>query len=170
MKKNRSRYICFAALVAALYVVLTWLSAVLGLSSGAPQCRLSEALCVLPLFSSAAIPGLGVGCFLANVLFSPVPADWIFGTLATVLGAWGCRLIGQLMRSRHAGVVLLATLPNTVMNTLVIPFVLRYAYGLEQGIGLLMIEVGLGEVVSCCILGTVLGLALRSRLKMVTDL
>lgn len=170
MKKNRSRTICFAALVAALYVVLTWLSALLGLSSGAPQCRLSEALCVLPLFSSAAVPGLGIGCFLANLLFSPVPADWIFGTLATVLGAVGCRLIGRLLRSRSFGALVLSTLPNTVMNTLIIPFVLRYAYGLEQGVGLLMIEVGVGEVISCCILGTALALALRPHIKSLPNL
>lgn len=165
MKKNKTRYLCYAAMIAALYVVLTWLSALLGLSSGSPQCRLGEALCILPLFSSAAVPGLGVGCFVANLLFSPTPADLIFGTMATVLGALGCRLIGRVWRSRHWLCLAVATLPNTLANTVIVPLVLRYAYGLDKAYPLLVLEVGVGELISSTILGVLLALALRSRIK-----
>ena len=161
MKNSKTRYLCQAAMIAALYVVLTWLSAVLGLSSGAPQCRLGEAVCILPLFMPAAVPGLGVGCFVANLLFSPSPPDLIFGTLATVLGALGCYAIGRAVRSRRLPVLLLATLPNVLSNTLIVPLVLKYAFLLEQTYLVLTLDVLLGELIAGTLLGTLLALSLR---------
>ena len=165
MKKKRTLYLCQAAMVAALYVVLTWMSAVLGLASSAIQCRLGEALCILPLFLPSAVPGLGVGCFVANLLFSPAPADLIFGTLATVLGAVGCRLIGRAWHSASFANLIVGTLPNVLANTVILPLVLRYAYGLTDVLWLLAAQIGVGELISGTVLGVLLALALPRRIK-----
>ncbi len=165
MKKNRTLYLCQAAMVAALYVVLTWLSAILGLASSAIQCRLGEALCVLPLFFPAAVPGLGVGCFVANLLFSPAPPDLVFGTLATVLGAVGCRLIGRAWHSASLANLIVGTLPNVLSNTVIVPLILRYAYGLEDALWLLAAQVGAGELISGTVLGVLLALSLPRSLR-----
>ena len=162
---NRTRYLCQAAMIAALYFVLTWLSATLGLDSKTPQCRLGEALAVLPLFMPAAVPGLGIGCFIANVCFSPMPADWIFGTLATLLGAIACRMIGRVWHSFSFFNLFSATLPNVVANTVIVPFILQYAYGIPDGYWLLLISVGAGEVVSGIVLGMILALAIPNSMK-----
>lgn len=165
MKKNKTLYLCQAAMIAALYVVLTWLAAIFGLASSAIQCRLGEALCILPLWMPAAVPGLGVGCFVANLLFSPAPPDLIFGTLATVLGAVGCRLIGRVWHSGCLGNLIVGTLPNVVANTVIVPLVLRYAYGLEDALWLLAAQVGAGELISGTVLGVLLALALPHRVR-----
>jgi uncharacterized membrane protein len=164
-QSTKTRYLCQAAMVAALYVVLTWVSATLGLDSKTPQCRLGEALGVLPLFMPAAVPGLTVGCFIANVLFSAVPADWIFGSLATLLGALVCRLIGRVWHSYSLLNLIVATLPNVVANTVIVPFVLQYAYGLQDGYIILMLGVGAGELISGTLLGVLLALAIPTSLK-----
>ena len=103
-------YLTYAGVIAALYIVLTWFSALFGLSGmGAIQLRLSEALCVLPYFTAAAVPGVTVGCLLANVFTGAALPDIIFGTLATLLGAIGTRL---LRRYRY-----LAPLPPIMFST-----------------------------------------------------
>ena len=165
MKNSKTLYLCQAAMIAALYVVLTWLSAVLGLASGSPQCRLGEALCILPLFMPAAVPGLGVGCFLANLLFSPAPADLIFGTLATVLGALGCRAIAKLWQGRGLARTVIATLPNLLSNTVIIPLILQYAYGLEDGFWFLAADVALGVLIAGTLIGTLLAVSLTRVLQ-----
>ena len=164
-QSNRTRYLCQAAMVAALYFLLTWLSAILGLDSKTPQCRLGEALAVLPLFMPSAVPGLGIGCLIANIYFSPLPADWIFGTLATLLGAIVCRLIGRVWHSYSFSNLVVATLPNAVANTVIVPFILQYAYGVPEGYWLLLTSVGLGEVVSGVVFGTILALAIPQIIK-----
>lgn len=68
-----ARRITESAAIAALYVTLTWLSSLVGLSGGVIQFRLSEMLCILPCFTPAAIPGLAVGCLLANLLTGALP-------------------------------------------------------------------------------------------------
>jgi uncharacterized membrane protein len=165
VKKAKVLYLTQAAMVAALYVVLTWVSAMLGLASNAIQCRLGEALCILPLFLPAALPGLGVGCFVSNLLFSPEPLDWVFGTLATVLGALGCYLIGRLVCSRKLPVLIVGTLPNVIANTVIVPLVLRYAYHLEEALWLLSLQVGIGELISGTVLGVLLALALPASIR-----
>lgn len=163
--RNRTRYLCQAAMIAALYIVLTWVSAMLGLDSKTPQCRLGEALAVLPLFMPAAVPGLGIGCLIANVLFSPVPADWVFGTLATLIGAVSCRWIGRVWKSYSIPNLIVATLPNAIANTVIVPFVLQYAYGLGDGYVVLMLGVGAGEIVSGVVLGVLLALSIPLTFK-----
>jgi uncharacterized membrane protein len=152
-------------MIAALYVVLTWVSATLGLDSRTPQCRFAEALGILPLFMPAAVPGLTVGCFVANLLYSPVPADWIFGTLATLIGAVLCRLIGSVWRTYSLPNLIVATLPNALANTVIVPFVLQYAYGLQDGYWVLVFGVGLGELISGVVLGVMLALAIPNTVK-----
>lgn len=152
MNKNRNGKALFlaqAAVIAALYVVFTHLAALLGLSSGAIQIRFSEALTILPYFTPAAIPGLFVGCVLANLTTGAVLWDVVFGSLATLLGA----VFTYLLRRRSKW---LAPIPPILSNTLIVPFVLTYAYGVPDGIPFLMLTVGAGEVISCGILGLAL--------------
>ena len=133
------------AAIAAVYVVLTVLAASVNLASGAIQVRFSEALTVLPFFTPAAVPGLAVGCLLSNILTGCALPDIIFGTLATLLGALGTRML--------KGHRFLCTLPPVIANTLIVPFVLTYAYHIPGGIPYLMLTVGIGEVIACMILG-----------------
>lgn len=142
-------------MVAALYVALTLVSSAMGLASGQIQLRLSEALTVLPCFFPAAVPGLFVGCLLANLLTGCVLWDVAVGSLATLLGALGTRL---LRKNRW-----LAVLPPIVSNILLVPPVLAWAYGVEESIPFLMLTVGLGEALSCGVLGELTYSALDKR-------
>lgn len=157
MKENRSpaRALCRGALIAAMYVALTVLAAQLGLSSGVIQLRLSEALCVMPLFTAAAVPGLAVGCFLANALTGAVALDVVMGAAATLIGALGT----YALRRRP----LPALLPPILANTVIVPWVLRYGYGVPDAIWYMMLTVGAGEVLSVGVLGFLLYLSLRRR-------
>lgn len=152
------------AMVAALYVALTWIASIAGLSSMAIQVRISEALCVLPFFLPAAVPGLFVGCLLANLMTGAVVWDILFGSLATLLGALGARGLAVLAqradaagRHRHAAVLnVLIPLPTVVANTVIVPLILHYAYGLPDALSYLFLTVGLGEVLSAWVLGLLL--------------
>ena len=136
----------YAAVLAAVYAVITYMTA--PISFGPIQFRISEALCILPVFMPAAVPGLFVGCFLANFLSGAAIMDVVFGSIATLIGAIGTRAL------RNKGV--LAAVPPIVSNALIIPFVLRYAYGVEDLIPFMMLTVGIGEVISVGILGNAL--------------
>lgn len=142
-----------AAIIAALYVILTMVSRLFGLDSGVIQVRFSEALCILPCFTPAAVPGLFIGCVLSNILAGAVVWDVIFGSLATLIGAFFTAKL-----KTHP---ILATLPPILSNTLIIPFVLSYAYGFEGGIPYFMLTVGIGEILSCGILGAILYTAIK---------
>ena len=150
MTKQSSKiiYITQAALIAALYTVLTMLAAGFDLASGAVQVRFSEALTILPFFTPAAIPGLTIGCLLSNTLTGCALPDIIFGTLATFLGAVGSF---ALRKNRW-----LCALPPIISNMLIIPFILTYAYHIPGGVPLFMLTVGLGELISCMVLGQLL--------------
>ncbi len=153
-KSNQTRFITEGAVIAALYVVLTLVFA--PISFGPVQVRIAEALAILPLFTPAAVPGLFVGCLIANFMGEGVIWDVVFGSLATLIGAWG----GYKLRSNRW----LVPAPTVIANTLIIPFVLRYAYGVvDMAIPLLMLSIFAGEVVGCYILGELLGSALLSR-------
>ena len=151
-RKASTLYVCQAACIAALYVILTLLSHALGLASGPIQIRLSEMLCLLPIFLPAAIPGVTIGCLLANLLTGAVFLDILIGPIATLIGALGTY---WLRRYR-----LLAPLPPVLANTLLIPFVLAYGYGAEEAIWLMMLTVGAGEVISIYALGLLMVKAL----------
>ena len=140
------------AMIAALYVVLTWVANALGLANGAIQVRFSEALCILPIFTPAAIPGLFVGCLLANILNGCVIWDIIFGSLATLIGAFGTYFLRKTK--------FVFTLPPVIANAVIVPFVLRYAYGVGDAHWYLVATVAAGEIISVCILGMILNLGL----------
>ena len=149
MRNRKLIYLSQAAVIAALYVVLTFIAAVMGLASGVIQVRLSEALCVLPCFTAAAVPGLFVGCIIANLLTGCALWDVVFGSLATLIGAVLCRV---LRRYR-----LPALLPNIISNTIIVPLVLMYVYGTPETFWYLALTVGIGEIISCGVLGWLLG-------------
>ena len=149
---KKTHFITQAALIAALYVVLTYVANSLGLASGAIQVRFSEALTILPYFTTAAIPGLFIGCILSNLLTGCALWDIVFGSIATLLGALGTH---ALRKQKW-----LAPLPPVVANTLIVPFVLAYVYSVPDGIPYLMLTVGAGEVISCYVLGMILLFAL----------
>jgi uncharacterized membrane protein len=136
------------ALIAALYVGLTYVSTIFGLSSGAIQFRISEALCILPVFMPEAIPGLFIGCILANILSGCVIWDIVFCSIATLIGA----CVAYMLRKLPAKIMWVATLPNMIANMVIVPFVLMYAYGVNEGYFLLALSVGIGEFV-CGVLG-----------------
>ena len=149
------QWITQGALIAALYVVLTMVFA--PISFGPVQLRVAEALCIMPLFTPAAVPGLFVGCLTANLLGGGVALDIVFGSFATLIGAWG----GWKLRSNRW----LVPLPAILANTLIIPFVLRYGYGVaDVAIPVLAVQICLGEIAGCYVLGELLASGLiRSR-------
>lgn len=153
MKQKKAYFITQAAVIAALYVVLTMFINAFNLANGAIQVRISEALTILPYFTPAAIPGLFVGCLLSNFLTGAAIWDIVFGSLATLLGAIGTYLLRKWKWC--------APLPPILANTIIIPFVLTYAYGLPGGIPFFMLTIGAGEVLSCGILGMILLFALQ---------
>ena len=154
MKNKKSLFLTQAAMIAALYVVLTELSNIFGLASFAVQIRFSEALTILPFFTPAAIPGLFIGCIIGNLIGGAILPDIIFGSLATLLGA----CFTYLLRTKSK---YLAPLPPIIANTLIIPFVLRYAYGVPLPTPFMMLTVGIGELISCGGLGMILLTGLR---------
>lgn len=158
---SRTLVITQAAIIAALYTVLTILASLLGLSSGAIQVRFSEALTILPFFSFAGVPGVTIGCLVSNIVTGSDIFDIIFGTLATFIGAVGTWYIGILFRKTEKNLLkFLSALPPIIANTIIVPFVLTYAYHMQDGIPFLMLTVGAGEVISCGILGLILLTAL----------
>lgn len=148
MRDKKVLFITQAAMIAALYVVLTLLANALGLANYAVQVRFSEALTVLPFFTPAAIPGLLTGCVLANLLTGCAPLDILFGSLATLMGA-----LGSYALRRYKWAV---PLPPILANTVIVPFVLAYVYQFPGSIPYFMLTVGAGEIISCGILGMIL--------------
>lgn len=153
MLHKRTLFIAQGAIIAALYVALTELASFAGLSSGVIQFRISEALCILSVFTPAAVPALFVGCLISNFLAGGIPLDIIFGAIATLLGAAG----GYLLRRRWY----LAPLPTVVANVLIVPPILKYAYGVEGALPYFMLTVGVGELVCAYAGGILLYLLLR---------
>lgn len=153
-KKFDLRDLTMAGLIAALYVLLTLFAQMLGLASGVIQIRISEALTILPVFTVAAVPGLTIGCLLANFMTGCAAWDVLFGTLATFLGAVGTRVIGRR-------VPVLGPVFPILANCLIVPPVLMYVYGAEEAWWFLIITVGIGEILSCGVLGWILYKALK---------
>lgn len=163
MKDANIRKITYAGMIAALYVVLTYIANSFGLASGAIQVRLSECLTILPCLTASAVPGLTIGCVLANLLTGCALWDVVFGSLATLIGAVGTRLLRSSPK--------IAWIPPVVSNMIIVPLVLIHVYNVpdvsvtipftqtivsESGFFPLMITVGIGEIISCGILGLLL--------------
>ena len=152
MKKN-TKFVTEGAVIAAIYVVLTWISNIFGLSSGVIQFRVSESLAACAIFTPSAIPGLFVGCILSNTLFGGLGLiDVIFGSIATLIGTF---FTYKLRKYPYH-----ALIPPILSNTLIVPYVLYY-YGLEKMIWVSHITVFIGEFVTCGILGAMLYQAIK---------
>ncbi len=147
MRENKVVFMAQAAMIAAIYVALCLAFA--PFSYGPVQVRVAEALTILPFFTPAAVPGLFIGCLTANLAGGSILLDVVFGSIATLIGAAGTWMLRK--KSRY-----LAPLPPILANTLIVPFVLRYGYGEPLPIPLLMGSVGIGEVLSCGLMGMVL--------------
>ena len=154
MKNSTARKVAFGGLIAALYVALTFIANLFGLASGAIQVRISEALTILPVFTPAAIPGLAVGCVIANIVTGCLPWDVVFGSLATLIGAIGTRL---LRKNPY-----IAWIPPVVSNMAIVPIVLQKVYGVPDSWWYLVLTVGAGEVISCGVLGLLLYHSVRN--------
>ena len=168
MRKLSTKELTISSMIAALYVVLTWVANLAGLASGAIQVRLSEALTIMPVFTAAAVPGLTIGCVLANILFGLGPVDILLGSVATLLGAIGTRLLKDKP--------LLAWIPPVISNMLIVPIVLLIYHFPDVSVTIpftettinasgyipLMITVGIGEIISCGVLGLLLWRSLKN--------
>ena len=160
MKRNSNiMSLVTAAMIAALYVVLSFAIRLLGLDSGAIQVRVSEALTILPYFTASAIPGLTIGCLLFNLLSGAAVLDVIFGTLATLVGAVGSRFIGKAAK-KVSWMKYLVPVPPILANAFIVPWILKTAYGLSDAYWYLVVTVGIGEIISCGVLGMMLMTAL----------
>ena len=152
MKNKNASFLTQAAMIAAVYVVLTLLFR--PISFGEIQVRIAEALTILPLFTPAAVPGVFVGCLIANIIGGGILPDIIFGSLATLIGA----VLTYRLRDLNP---LFGPVPPIVSNTLIVPFVLFYGYGVNLPVPFLMVTIGIGEVLSCGVLGLILYFSLR---------
>lgn len=152
-RKERLNYITTAAIIAAIYAALTYLGAVFGLSYGPIQLRFSEALTILPVFTPAAIPGLTVGCFIANIgSFNLL--DMVFGTLATLIAAILTRMFKDI---KFKGLPLLSLFPPVIVNAIIIGLEIAI-FLLPEGLSLYgflisALEVGIGQLIVCYALG-----------------
>lgn len=166
-------YLAQAGVIAAIYLVLTFLANALGIGSMPIQCRFSELLTILPVFTPAAIPGLAVGCFLGNLTTSPLgPVDWVAGTAATLLAA----LAGRALRNvRVKGLPLASSLMPVLLNAVIVGFELA-CLGTSGGFSLAnflwpvfllnIATVGLGELIVCTGGGLLLFTVLKKKAKL----
>ena len=151
MKTNKVQFMTQAAMIAAIYVVLCVVFQ--PISYGPIQTRIAEALTVLPFFTPAAIPGLFVGCLIANVLGGGIILDVIAGSVATLIAAFATYALRN--KSKY-----LASVPPVAANALIIPWVLKYGYGEPLPFPFMMGTVALGEILTATIIGTILLLVL----------
>ena len=152
MRNKNAAFLTQAAMIAAIYVVLTYVFA--PISFGEIQVRIAEARTILPLFTPAAVPGLFIGCLVGNIIGGALLPDIVFGSIATLIGA----ICTYLLRNQKP---VFGTIPPMVSNTIIVPFVLKYAYGVALPIPFLMVTVGVGEIISCGILGMIVYYALN---------
>lgn len=152
---SRALFLAQAAIIAAIYIVLTFIANAFGLANYAIQVRFSEALTILPYFTPAAVPGLFIGCLLSNILTGCALPDIVFGSLATLLGALGTYALRKWKWC--------APVCPILSNAIIVPLILIYGYGLLLEGGTLLqnfcfffLTVGAGEVISCGILGMIL--------------
>ncbi len=140
-RKNGSTalFVAQAGIIAALYVVLTVFAAGFDLASGAIQVRISEALTVLPVFTPAAVPGLFIGCLLANLITGSAVYDVVFGSLITLAAA----VVTRFLKDRK----FIYTIPPVLFNALGVPVILVLAYGVTTAYPLLVLTVGAGEAI-----------------------
>ena len=156
---NRNvKAITYGALIASIYVVLTFISQMFGLASGVIQFRLSECLTVFAYVNGYYIAGLTLGCFLSNLLTGCAVLDIIFGSIATLIGAIGTYYIHKVSDK-------LLWLPPVLSNSIIVPIVLKNVYGATEAYPYLVLTVGIGEIVTCLVLGMILHKLLKDRIE-----
>ncbi len=162
--KRSIEKLCYSAIIASLYIVLTYVSMLFGLDKGVLQIRFSEALCVLPAFFPEAISGLYIGCLIANLLTGAMALDIALGPVATLLGAFGAYLLGMAIRKKSIKSFFfkcLVPLPTVIANTIIIPFIIYICYTAPSEKALAVIPyyaltVLAGEVISAGVFGMIL--------------
>ena len=152
MKRHSTLYLTRGAMIAALYVALTYLSSLLALDKGPIQFRISEMLCVLPVFFPEAVIGLTIGCALANLSTASLALDIVFGSIATLIGAIGARLLRKLPKK----LAWIIPIPTILANAVIVPFIIKYVYMTEGIYWVFFLTVGLGELVCAGIMGSLL--------------
>ena len=160
MRKN-IRFLTQSAIIAALYAVLTWMQNLIlpNSASWAIQFRASEALCVLAMFTPAAIPGLSIGCLLFNISFSgALPLDFLVGSLATLLAAGGMYLT---RRVTVKGYPLMGMLLPALFNAVLVGWELAVYIG--GAFWLNALYVAIGEVAVLLTLGSLLYYSMKNR-------
>lgn len=158
MKKSKLSDLTFGAIIASIYIVLTIISNLFGLASSVIQFRLSESLYIFSSFGMYNVIGLSIGCLLSNILIGANVFDVIFGTVATIIGALGTYYISKKNKK-------LMCVPPILSNMIIIPLILRYCYSLPNTYLYFMLTVGIGEVVTCGILGTFLYKGIEGKIK-----
>ena len=167
MKNKTARFITQAAIIAALYVVLSLLT--YSFSYLEIQCRVAESLCMTIFYTPAGVFGVFVGCLITNI-FGGSWIDIVFGSLATLIAAVLTKPIADCIRKKHGPVLsvknsLLIPIPTVIVNTIIIPFVLYYGYGITSMgsatataavLGLIAFSICAGEVISCYVFGPIL--------------
>ena len=159
-----------AAIIAAMYVALTYLAMAMGLDKNAIQVRFSEMLIVLAFITPAAIPGLYVGCLVANLLTGCMPLDILLGPIATLIGAMGAYICGMMSNKRASR--WLCTIPNIIANTVIVTIICYVCYTAPSAqtpsiIPFYAATIFLGEVISCGVFGTILLLGSEKALRKV---
>lgn len=146
MRNKKVQFITQGAVIAAIYVVLVLIFDTF--SFGPIQFRIAEMLTIMPYFTPAAIPGLFVGCLIANIIGGGLIWDIVFGSIATLIGAIGSYLVRKNKW--------LVPLPPIIANMVIVPFVLKCAYGYDGLLVYFMFTVGLSEIIVCGIIGMAL--------------
>ena len=144
-KRFTPSFIARGAMIASVYVVLTYFANMLGLASFAIQLRFSEMLNALCLIFPEAVFGVSLGCFLSNILTGCIAPDIVFGTLATVIGA----VLVYLLRHKKY----IALFMPVISNTIIIPFILKYAYSLGESVPYFALTIFIGEFLSVYVMG-----------------
>ncbi len=160
-RRNRLNYIISAALIAAAYTALTFLSGIFGFAFGPIQLRLSEVLCILPLFTPAAIPGLTVGCLISNIgSFNPL--DMLFGTLATLSAAYLTYILREV---KIKGLPIFSFFPPIIINAVVIGFEIAVFFLPDKAFiwAFLVsaVQIGISELIVCLCFGIPFYLAFK---------
>lgn len=151
--KKKTVFICQAGVIAAIYAGLTYLSSVFGIAYGAVQFRFSELMTILPLFTPAAVPGLFIGCIVANIASPLVLVDVVFGSIATLLAAACTR---ALRRFCIKDLPLAAFFPPVIFNMLIVGWELTIFVEEQASVAVFAYNafcIGLGEAVICLIFG-----------------
>ncbi len=158
-KNSKAAYVARAGIIAALYATICIV--LQAISFGPIQVRVANALMILPYFTVAAIPGLYIGCLIANAIGGGILIDVIAGSFITLFGAIGARMLRKTPW--------LMPLPTVILNILIVPLILKYGYGVPLPLPLSMLYIGVGAVIACIGLGMSLFYTLKKVAPLISD-